>query len=207
MRFSNTYEDDEEYEIIECTKLNNDILIYKKELDKIQPYVIKLKGNQYAVLFEEGQVLDIVNEEGIYTLKNEPSSTFPEDLNDYQIKDNKDSLCILFFNTDIITDNKFYIKKRPIKKIYGEGNFDFQIKSPLKLFNKVITIRTYYSKEELLEQIRERISKIVTNVIKEHKDEYELYEQYIDSSVNIFKEYGIKIVNSNIKDIQFKKKF
>lgn len=89
---------------------------------------------------------------------------------------------------------------------FGDGSFDFQIESPLKLFNKVIEVRSYYSREELLEQIRERISNIVTSVIKENENEYIIEEALINSSINIFKEYGIKIVSSDIKNIQFKKK-
>ena len=206
MHFSKLLEDDEEYHIIECTKLDNNILLYKQKLDENQHYVVKLKDNQYAVLFEKGQVFDIIKEDGIYTIRTEPNTAFPEELNDYKIKNNQDKLCILFFNMEIITGNKFYIKKKHKNDFYGEGSFDFQIENPLKLFNKVIEVRNYYSREELLEQIRERISKIVTTVIKNSTNAYIIEEENINSSVNIFKEYGIKIVSSDIKNIQFKKK-
>ncbi len=206
MHFSKRLEEDAEYQIIECTKLDNNILVYKQKLDENQPYFVKLKNNQYAVLFEKGQIFDIIKEEGIYTIRTEPNTSFPEELNDYKIKNNQDNLCLLFFNMDIITANKFYIKKKHKNNFYGEGTFDFQIENPLKLFNKVIEVRNYYSREELLEQIRERISKIVTSVIKNHTNTYIIEEENLNSSVNIFKEYGIKIVASNIKNIQFKKK-
>ena len=204
MHFSNSFEDDEEYEVVECTKLDNNILIYKYKLDENRHYVLKLKENQYALLFEKGKILDAVKEEGVYTLKREPSSNYPEDFGDYIVKDNDDKLCIIFFNINVIKGNKFYIKKKHKNNFYGEGTFDFKIENPLKLFNKVIQIRSVYSREELLEQIRERISKIVTTVIKEHEKEYIIDEKYINSSVNVFKEYGINIVSSNIKDINFK---
>lgn len=83
--------------------------------------------------------------------------------------------------------------------------FEFQIEQPIKLFNKVIQVRSYYSREELLEQIRERITKIVTLFIKEHPEEYKIKEEAIRSSINIFKEYGIKIVGWDINHIQLKK--
>ena len=185
--------------------MDNNILLFKQKLDENQHYLVKLKEEQYAILFEKGQVLDIIKDEGIYTIRREPNTSFSEDLSDYKVKQNNDSLCIIFFNMSIITNNKFYIKKKHKNNFYGEGNFDFKIENPLKLFNKVIEVRSYYSREELLEQIRERISKIVTSVIKEHENEY-ILEEYINSSVNIFKEYGIKIVSSNMEDIQFKKK-
>lgn len=205
MHFSKLLEEDAEYQIIECTKLDNNILLYKQKLDKNQSYLVKLKDNQYALLFEKGQIFDIIKEEGIYTIRTEPNTAFPEELNDYKIKNNQDNLCLLFFNREVITGNKFYLKKKHKNNFYGEGTFDFQIENPLKLFNKVIEIRNYYSKEELLEQIRERISKIVTSVIKNSSNAY-IIEDNINSSVNIFKEYGIKIVSSDIKNIQFKKK-
>lgn len=206
MHFSNVLEDDVEYNVIECTKLDNNILLYKQKIDENQHNVVKIKNNQYAILFEQGKIFDIVKEEGVYTIRTEPSNNFPEDLNDYKIKNNNDSLSIIFFNMDIITNNKFYIKKKHKNNFYGDGTFDFRIENPLKLFNKVIEVRSYYSREELLEQIRERISKIVISVIKSCANEYIIEEEYINSSVNIFKEYGIKIVSSDIKNIQFKKK-
>lgn len=206
MQFSNILEDDEQYNVIECTKLDNNILLYKEKLDENQRYIVKLKDNQYAVLFEKGQIWDLVKEAGVYSIKNQPNTAFLDDLIDYKIKKNNDRLCVIFFNMNIITNNKFYIKKKRKNDFYGEGTFEFKIENPLKLFNKVIEVRNCYSREELLEQIRERISKIVTLVIKEHKNEYIIEEEYINSSVNIFKEYGIKIVSSDIKNIQFKKK-
>ena len=148
MHFSKRLEEDAEYQIIECTKLDNNILVYKQKLDENQPYFVKLKNNQYAVLFEKGQIFDIIKEEGIYTIRTEPNTSFPEELNDYKIKNNQDNLCLLFFNMDIITANKFYIKKKHKNNFYGEGTFDFQIENPLKLFNKVIEVRNYYSREE-----------------------------------------------------------
>lgn len=206
MHFSNVLEDDEKYQILECTKLDNNLLLYKKKIDENEHYIVKLKENQYAVLFEKGQIWDVIKEAGLYTIKTEPNTSFPEDLTDYQIKDNQDKLCVIFFNRDIITGNKFYLKKKHKNNFYGEGTFDFQIEKPLKLFNKVIEVRNYYSREELLEQIRERISKIVTSVIKNQTNAYIIEEEVINSSIDIFKEYGIRIVASDIKNIQFKKK-
>ena len=207
MHFSNRLEDDEEYHMIECQKLDNHILLYKQKLDENEHYVVKLKSKQCAILFEKGQIWDMLKEEGIYTIKMASNPLFLQELKDYKIKDNQDRLCILFFNLDTITNNKFYIKKKHKNDFYGEGIFDFKIENPLKLFNKVIQVRSYYSKEELLEQIRERISKIVTSVIKEYGKAYILEEELMNSSLDVFEEYGIKIVSSNIKNIQFKKKF
>ena len=204
MHFSKSFEDDEEYEIIDCTKLDNNMLIVKEKLDDNRHYVVKLKKNQYAVLFEKGKIYDSIKEEGVYIIRNEPNMSYQEEFIDYEIKNNDDKLCILFFNMNIITGNKFYIKKKRKNDFYGEGNFDFKIENPLKLFNKVITVRNFYSREELLEQIREKITKIVISVIKESGRKYILDEDFINSSLNIFKEYGIAIVSSDLENIEFK---
>ncbi len=70
----------------------------------------------------------------------------------------------------------------------------------------MIEVRSFYSREELLEQVRERISKIATEVIKKQGNEYFINEEIIVSSRNILNEYGIKIMGADIKNIHFKKK-
>lgn len=205
MYFSKILEDDVEYSVIECTKLDNNILLYKQKIDENACNVIKLKNNQYAILFKKGLILDVIQDEGIYIIKNGSNKQNVEDFIDYSIKENNDDLCVIFFNTGIIENNKFYINKNHNKEFYGEGNFEFIVQNPIKLFNKVIQIRSYYSREELLEQIRERISKIMISVIKDNEDEYILDETYIESNINIFNEYGIKIISCDMKNIYFKK--
>ncbi len=205
MYFSNKLEE-EEYITLEAVKLDNNILMEKQLLDENQHYVVKLKEAQSAILFEKGQVYDIVKEEGIYSIHLGPNTSFPEDLLDYQIKENQDKLCVIFLNRNLITNNKFYIPKKYRNNFYGEGEFEFQIENPIKLFNKVIEVRSFYSREELLEQVRERISKIATEVIKKQGNEYFINEEIIVSSRNILNEYGIKIMGADIKNIHFKKK-
>ncbi len=205
MYFSNKLEE-EEYITLEAVKLDNNILMEKQLLDENQHYVVKLKEAQSAILFEKGQVYDIVKEEGIYSIHLGPNTSFPEDLLDYQIKENQDKLCVIFLNRNSIVNNKFYIPKKHRNNFYGEGEFEFQIENPIKLFNKVIEVRSFYSREELLEQVRERISKIATEVIKKQGNKYFINEEIIVSSRNILNEYGIKIMGADIKNIHFKKK-
>ena len=99
---------------------------------------------------------------------------------------------------EVIKNNKFYIRKKRMKDFSGEGKFEFKINNPIKLFNKVVEIRTYFSREELLEKIRERISKTVVSVIKEQNNEYIFDETAVKNSIDIFKEYGIKIISCDI---------
>lgn len=205
MHFSNKLED-EEYVTLEAVKLDHNILMEKQSLDENQHYVVKLKEGQYALLFEKGQVYDVIKEEGIYTVNLAPNTSFPEDLAQYQLKENQDRLCVIFFNMNPIPKNKFYIPKKHRNPFYGEGEFEFQIENPLKLFNKVVEIRKNYSREELLEQIRERLTKSVITVIKQQENEYDIKKETVNESINIFKEYGIKINLTDIKNIQFKKK-
>lgn len=205
MHFSKILEDDEEYTIIECTKLDNNILMYKEKLDENMHNLVKLKDKQYAIIFEKGKILDIIGEEGVYSVIDVPNSSFPDELIEYKVKDDNQELCIIFFNMNVITNNKFYIRRKRKNDFYGEGEFEFKIDNPIKLFNKVIEIRTFYSREELLEKIRERISKIVVSVIKEQENEYTLDETAVKDNIDIFKEYGIKIVSCNMCNIVFKK--
>lgn len=205
MFFSNKLEE-EEYISLEAIKLDNNILLEKQFLDENQHYLVKLKENQCAILFEKGQVYDIVKEEGMYSIHLGPNMSFPEDLLEYQVKENQDKLCVIFLNRNLITNNKFYIPKKHKNNFYGEGEFEFQIVNPVKLFNKVIEIRSFYSREELLEQVRERISKIAIEVIKRQENEYFINEEIIVSSRNVLNEYGIKIMGADIKNIYFKKK-
>ena len=205
MYFSNKLEE-EEYVILEATKLDNNILLEKQFLDENQHYVVKLKENQCAILFEKGQIYDIIKEEGMYSIHLGPNMSFPEDLLDYQVKKNQDKLCVIFLNQNLITNNKFYIPKKYKNNFFGEGEFEFQIVNPVKLFNKVIEVRSFYSREELLEQVRERISKIATEVIKRQENEYFINEEISVSSRNVLNEYGIRIMGADIKNIHFKKK-
>ena len=96
--------------------------------------------------------------------------------------------------------------KKHKNDFFGEGEFHFKIDNPIKLFNKVIQIRTFYSREELLEKLREKISKIAVSVIKQQENEYTFDETAMLKNIDIFKEYGIKIVFCNIEHIEFKKK-
>lgn len=202
MYFSKIFEDDTELKIIESTKLDNNILLEKIKIDENECNVVKLKTNQCAVLFEKGQVLDLIKEEGIYTIIDGKNQILPEDLEDYKVKNNQDKLCILFFNLDIIVNNKFYINK---KNVRGEGIFDFKIDNPIKFFKKVITVWTYYSREELLEQIREKIAKIIISIIKEENGTYILNSNDIYSRLNVFQEYGIIITFCDTQNINLKK--
>lgn len=206
MHFSNKLEDDEEYIVVEASKLDNNILLCKEKLDKNIHYIVKLKENQSAILFEKGQIYDMIKEEGVYTIRLEPNNYFLEDLIEYNIKDNNDNLSIIFFNMNVITNNKFYIKKKYKNEFFGEGTFEFKIDNTIKFFNKVIDVRTFYTREELVEQIRERISKNVIRVLKDCNSEYIIDNETLNSNLDIFKDYGIKIISSDIKDIQFKKK-
>jgi len=197
MHFSNIFEDDEKYITIE-KNLDNNILMYKQKLDENEHYLIKLKENQNAILFQKGQIFDIIKEEGIYTISFAENLN-SKDLSDYKIKDNNDKLCVIFFNMNIIEGNKFFIKKKHKNDFYGEGEFNLIVENPIKLFNKVIEVRTFYSREELLEQIRERIAKNIILAIKENI----IDEVQMKFRINIFEDYGIKIESCNIDGIKF----
>lgn len=198
MYFSKIFEDDTELKIVESTKLDNNILLEKIKIDENESNIVKLKNNQCAILFEKGQVLDLIKEEGIYSIRDGKNQMLPQDLEDYKVKNNDDKLCVIFCNLDIIVNNKFYINK---KNMNGEGIFDFRIDNPIKFFNKVITVRTYYSREELLEQIREKIAKIIISIIKEENGTYTFKDEDIYIRLNVFEKYGVTITFCDTENI------
>ncbi len=133
MYFSNKLEE-EEYITLEAVKLDNNILMEKQLLDENQHYVVKLKEAQSAILFEKGQVYDIVKEEGIYSIHLGPNTSFPEDLLDYQIKENQDKLCVIFLNRNLIIN--FIFPKSTEIIFMGKVNLNFKLKIQLNFLIK-----------------------------------------------------------------------
>ena len=150
--------------------------------------IVKVSENQFVCVFEKGRVLDIEENKGTYKLEN-------LDIKDDEFdsiwknlivrKAENESLCILFFNTNIIKHNK-YIINDPIKFknwkngefsdicINLEGYYDFKIENPKMMLSKVIGLRNLFTKQELIEKIRKYIIYSIEEGINELSDEYKL---------------------------------
>lgn len=48
--------------VIECDELDNDVLVYRLNVEVSNHLQIKIKENQYAILIEQGKVNAVCNE-------------------------------------------------------------------------------------------------------------------------------------------------
>lgn len=211
---------------IECNELTNDILIIKYSVNVND--IIKVKENQFVCMIEKGKLLDATSVSGVYQII-ETEEKVLEEYNDSSIrKTENEKLCVIFVNNNIIENNKYYIKE-PIEyidwtypdeplmtKIKGEGIFSFQIIDSMKfLKNMVIGLRNHYSKQELIEQIRNYIVNSIINGINEVSNEYKINineicekskDMEIKLSTNIYDEKllekGIKITFFDIEKLE-----
>lgn len=195
------------YNCIECNELTNDTLIIKYSVNVDD--VIKVKENQFVCMVEKGKLLDTANEIGEYKIT-ETSEEFIDEYKDTSIrKTEEENLCVVFVNNSIIENNKYYIKE-PIEyidwtypdeplivKIKGEGIFSFQIVDSIRfLKNMVIGLRNHYSKQELIEQIRNYIVNSIIKGINEVSNEYKIN---INEICEKSKDFEIKL-STNIYD-------
>lgn len=220
-----------EKNVLECNEINNDLLFRKYSVKYND--AIFVKENQFIILIENGKILDIEENEGIYLIE-EGSSTkngFSETWGKIIIKKSENiPLSVVFLNRRIIRKNKYFIDE-PIKYIeYDEngekefyiklrGSFDFFIKYPIMFINKVIGLRNHYSKQELIEQIRKYVVKSIEDGIKELSEKYKLDIDTIqkkskelkiklsenDSDKKIL-EYGIKLNYFDIDKVEITEK-
>ena len=180
MKLSGFQENFENIKIIECPELSNNIIFKKYNVSEGD--IVKVSENQFVCVFEKGRVLDIKENKGTYKLEN-------LDIKDDEFdsiwknlivrKAENESLCILFFNTNIIKHNK-YIINDPIKFknwkngefsdicINLEGYYDFKIDNPKMMLSKVIGLRNLFTKQELIEKIRKYIIYSIEEIGRAH---------------------------------------
>lgn len=208
-------------------KFENNLLLKKQSVK--QEDIIFLDENQSAILFEKGKIKDFIKDKGCYKIINEKNENLDKIWEEcYVKKAEKEELCIIFLNNKVIENNKYYIRK-PIEyidwsykeeplaiKLKCQGKFNFQIIDYSKFLEKlVIGLRANYSKQELIEQIRNYITNSITKGIKEISSEYKLNikeicekskESEIKLSQNIYDEKllekGVKITYFDIEKLE-----
>lgn len=220
-----------ERKFLECKEINNDVLFRKYSI-KCNDEIL-VKENQFVILIENGKVLDVEENEGLYRIEEGFSlkSEFSETWGKIIIKKSENiPLSVVFLNRRIIRKNKYFIDE-PIKYIEYEGNnekkyyiklrgnFDFFIIDPLRFINKVIGLKNHYSKQELIEQIRKYVLKSIEQGIIELSEKYKLgintihtksrelqikFEQN-DSDKKLL-EYGVKLNYFDIDEIEIVEK-
>ena len=218
---------DENNKILRCKKLSNDMIFLKYSISEGD--IIQIEENQCVCVIEKGNVLDIKDDMGYYLIRNKENSL--EQLKNITIKKCEDeSLCVIFINKNIIKNNK-YIFREPIKYkkwkdneyiqlfIKLEGNYSLKIEEPKLFLRRVIGLRTHYSKQELIEQIRKFILKTIEEGRNEISEEYKLdIDRLVENSKKLelklkeneydkkLLEYGVKIVYFDISKLEIVKK-
>lgn len=228
-----THKKDEE-KIVKCNNLSNNMIF--KKYDVSLGDTVEVLDNQYAVLIEKGIVYDVKEKPGSFLIMVEIIDTnkdLKEEWKDLKIrKTDNNKLCVIFLNKELIKHNK-YVMNNPIKyrdwkskknkQIYIkiEGFYDFKIENPKKLLSKVIGLRAHFSKEELIEKIRNYILSSIEKGINEISEEYKLdIEDLPENSKNLeiklkqneydkkLLEYGVKLTYFDIDNLKIvNKKF
>lgn len=217
--------------VIESKHLSNDTIFKKYAVSEDD--IIRIKRNEIALLIKKGKLLDLKEEQGEYYVNN-PIIVDKESVQELKKvvirKSEKEDLCVLFINVNIIKGNK-YIFSDPIKytdwkngessEVYIriEGLYDFKIEDPKKFISQVIGLRSIYTKQELVERIRKYVLNSIEAGINEVSREYKLdvarlpeYSKKLEIELKRNKydeklsEYGVKITYFDISKLEVTKK-
>ena len=189
--------------IIQCDELKNDIIFVKYNISEND--LINIQDGQCAIMLEKGNILDVESKNGFYVVNR--NSKFNKNIDaewkNLYIRDSEnETLCVIFLNLNLITNNKYVLNNSPIKfidlktddfikkHINLEAIYDFKIKEPSKMLSKVVGLRNHFSKQELIEKIRSLILNHLEKVINETLIEYKFD---IDTLINNFKELDINL--------------
>lgn len=186
IRLVKLQEESKEGKIIKCNKLTNDMIFMK--YDVLVGNEIIINEDEYVVLIWKGEVFDAKSDPGYYKIMNEiidNNEDIKEEWKDLHIrKTENDDLCIVFLNKNEIVHNKYtindpieyidYTKQNLKVHIKLEGFYNFKVENPKELLSKVIGLRKYFSKQELIEKIRKYVLKSITEGINELANEYKL---------------------------------
>ena len=218
----------QEKNVLEC-EFNNDILFKKYEINN---NIIKVNKNQLVCLIEKGRILDYKDTQGEYIVENNKlPEKYDKPWNSFIIRDAEtQSLCAVFFNKSIITNNKYIIndpikyvnwKNGEEKEIYIKinGTYNFKIQDSAKFLSKAIGLSSIYVKQELIERIRGFVLNSIQIGINELSKEYKLdidtlYSKSKELEIKLKQneydvkllEYGIKLTYFDITNFEITKK-
>lgn len=187
-------------DLIECEDMPNDLLMLRKTTPTgviTNESVIRVMPAQCAVICQNGEIHDIIVEEGDYILDDSASPSvfagqFKETFKDIWERfkfggASENQQEVYFFNMKEIIDNKFgtvtpviykdwtYVLPNKITgemipiiiKIKCHGNYTFKIENPLVFMEKIAGTAKQYKKEEIEEQIRSEVMETLQNVLNE----------------------------------------
>lgn len=187
-------------DLIVCENMPNDLLMIRKTTSTgviTKGSIIRIMPSQCAIICENGEIVDIIAEEGDYIFDNSTSPSifagqfkdnFKDMWNRFQfggIPDNQQE--VYFFNMKEIIDNKFGTVAPVIykdwtymvpNKLTGEmipiiikvkchGNYTFKIKNPMLFMQKITGTAQYYQRNQIIEQIKSEVMETLQNVLNE----------------------------------------
>ena len=187
-------------DLIVCENMPNDLLMMKKTTDTgviTNKSIIRVMPSQFAVICQNGKILDIIGEEGDYILVESASpsifagqfkDTFKDIWERFQFGGASEAQQeVYFFNMKEIIDNKFgtvtpFIYKDwsymiPNKltgemlpliiKVKCHGNYKFKIENPMLFMQKISGTAKYYQRDQITEQIKSEVLETLQNVLNE----------------------------------------
>lgn len=114
MKFGKLTKNADMSNIIECD-LEDDILFQKMPDEIIDKKVVKLKEDQYAILYKSGKVYDAIHKKGIYEIEASKQAKTRKEMEKWRRfappKRDDSKLCVIFFNMREIKNNNFNITK------------------------------------------------------------------------------------------------
>ncbi len=198
-----------EDKMLKCQELNNDIIFLK--YDVLENDVLMLKENEIVVLINNGHICDYRENAQTYLVMKTDEEIENDDI---CIRDaDNNELCVVFFNKNIIKNNKLLINKLHVdKKINVSIEYDFKIENFKNFLNKIIGLRKLYTKQEIIEKVREHVTNSIKTRIINELEEYNLdIEKLLQVNKNIedeneydtkLLEYGVRLINYKITDYE-----
>lgn len=190
--------------ILKCQELNNDIIFLK--YDVLENDVLMLKENEIAVLINDGHICDYKEKAQTYMVMKTDEEIENDDICIRNAENNE--LCVVFFNKNIIKNNKLLINKLHVdKKINVSIEYDFKIENFKNFLNKIIGLRKLYTKQEIIEKVREHVTNSIKTRIINELEEYNLdIEKLLQVNKNIedINEYDTKLLEYGVKLISYK---
>ncbi|GAD05037.1 membrane protein [Porphyromonas crevioricanis] len=175
---------------------------------------------QGCVLVYEGQIADIIEEDGIFNLEtdNHPFITTLSKLR--QNFESEHKLAIYFYRRAQVL-NQSWGTASPIKFVDREykipvelglnGNFSYRISNPKFFFTEIIGTRDGVPTEEISETITERILQLIASVIHEKKYSFieidgHIHDMSLEVAAKINEEYtqlGLQLTDFRVEGTQF----
>lgn len=194
---------------------------YPSERDEIiNASKLIIAPGQGCILVYEGQVKDIITDEGIYNLKTD-NHPFLTTLSNFRQNFNSEHKLYIYFFRKALVLNQFWGTSNPVKyldpqyKIPVElgvnGSFSFKISNPEYFYNTVITNVNYINSDYIQSTINNYIPQEITNLLSKSQFSYNEIDVNLNQLSNqlktaisyAFENLGLEISDFKILGTQF----